>query len=205
MATTPTYSWPIPDDTDLVKDGAEAIRDLGNAIDTTVDGLGVGLVHIETQSFSAVSAVTLNTGTNYKNFKIVVSHTGATNDSNALLRLSLSGTPNTSNFYRNAVWTLTTGNVSAGLVNSGTSSFIYSTNETASTSNFAGFVFDLIDLNVATFTKIISNGSNVNSGGAVTYFTGSCLHDVSTAFNEVQLSTSAGTFSGTAYVFGYKD
>ena len=42
MAITPTYSWPLPDDTDLVKDGAEAIRDLGNAIDTTVDGLGIG-------------------------------------------------------------------------------------------------------------------------------------------------------------------
>jgi hypothetical protein len=37
MATTPNYSWPTPDDTDLVKDGAGAIRDLGDAIDTTVD------------------------------------------------------------------------------------------------------------------------------------------------------------------------
>ena len=57
MAITPNYSWPLPDDTDLVKDGAEAIRDLGNAIDTTVDGLGVGLVLIDTQTFSAVSSI----------------------------------------------------------------------------------------------------------------------------------------------------
>lgn len=36
MATTPTYSWPTPDNTDLVKDGALAMRNLGDAIDTTV-------------------------------------------------------------------------------------------------------------------------------------------------------------------------
>lgn len=36
MATTPTYGWETPDDTDLVKDGAAAIRTLGNAIDTTM-------------------------------------------------------------------------------------------------------------------------------------------------------------------------
>jgi hypothetical protein len=37
MASTPIYNWPTPDNTDLVKNGALAIRTLGNAIDTTVD------------------------------------------------------------------------------------------------------------------------------------------------------------------------
>ena len=36
MATTTNYSWTTPNDTDLVKDGASAIRTLGSAIDTTV-------------------------------------------------------------------------------------------------------------------------------------------------------------------------
>jgi hypothetical protein len=36
MATTTNYSWTTPDDTDLVKDGASAIRSLGSAIDSTV-------------------------------------------------------------------------------------------------------------------------------------------------------------------------
>lgn len=36
MATTTNYSWTTPDDTDLVKDGASAIRTLGTAIDSTV-------------------------------------------------------------------------------------------------------------------------------------------------------------------------
>ena len=39
MATTTNYSWETPDDTDLVKDGAAAIRTLGSSIDTTTKAL----------------------------------------------------------------------------------------------------------------------------------------------------------------------
>jgi len=37
MALSPYYGWEEPDDSDFVKDGALAIRDLGNDIDTTVN------------------------------------------------------------------------------------------------------------------------------------------------------------------------
>jgi hypothetical protein len=36
MATSPNYGWAEPDNTDLVKDGALAMRTLGDAIDTTM-------------------------------------------------------------------------------------------------------------------------------------------------------------------------
>jgi hypothetical protein len=39
--TTPLNGWPVPVSTDLVKDGAEAIEDLGDAIDASV---GSGLL-----------------------------------------------------------------------------------------------------------------------------------------------------------------
>jgi hypothetical protein len=39
MATTTNYGWDTPDDTDLVKDGAAAIRTLGSSIDTTTKNL----------------------------------------------------------------------------------------------------------------------------------------------------------------------
>jgi hypothetical protein len=41
MATTTNNGWETPDDTDLVKDGALAMRTLGNGIDTSV---GTGLL-----------------------------------------------------------------------------------------------------------------------------------------------------------------
>jgi hypothetical protein len=42
MATTTNYGWTTPDDTDLVKDGAAAIRTLGSSADTTVKALSPG-------------------------------------------------------------------------------------------------------------------------------------------------------------------
>ena len=39
MATTTNYGWTTPDDTDLVKDGAAAIRTLGSSVDTTTKAL----------------------------------------------------------------------------------------------------------------------------------------------------------------------
>lgn len=42
MATTTNFGWETPDDTDLVKDGASAIRTLGSAIDTSLVDLKGG-------------------------------------------------------------------------------------------------------------------------------------------------------------------
>lgn len=42
MANTPSFNWETPDDTDLVKDGAAAIRTLGNAIDSSMTDLKGG-------------------------------------------------------------------------------------------------------------------------------------------------------------------
>lgn len=44
MGTTPTYSWPYPDDTDPVANGAQDIEDLALAIETTVSGLKIAQV-----------------------------------------------------------------------------------------------------------------------------------------------------------------
>ena len=42
MATTTNFGWTTPDDTDLVKDGAAAIRTLGSAIDSSLVDLKGG-------------------------------------------------------------------------------------------------------------------------------------------------------------------
>jgi hypothetical protein len=42
MATTTNFGWETPDDTDLVKDGAAAIRTLGSSIDTSLGDLEGG-------------------------------------------------------------------------------------------------------------------------------------------------------------------
>ena len=50
MASTPNRSWPTPDDNDLVRDGAAAIRALGDAIDGSV---GIGFVYVGTRYYTS--------------------------------------------------------------------------------------------------------------------------------------------------------
>lgn len=59
MATTTNNGWETPDDTDLVKDGALAMRTLGNAIDTSV---GTGLL-AWTSWTPTLTGITLGNGT----------------------------------------------------------------------------------------------------------------------------------------------
>jgi len=57
MATTTNFSWETPDDTDLVKDGAAAIRTLGSSIDTSFVDLKGGTIG---QVLSKASATDLD-------------------------------------------------------------------------------------------------------------------------------------------------
>jgi hypothetical protein len=99
MGTTTNNGWPTPVATDLVKDGWEAIKDLGDAIDTT---LGVysaatpGFVQIgSTVTFSGVSSVSVNSvfSATYNSYIIdVFNNVSGT----GIIRLRASGTDNTS-------------------------------------------------------------------------------------------------------------
>jgi len=84
MATTTNYAWETPDDTDLVKDGASAIRTLGSSIDSTV--------------FSGLTKATINsqTGTTYT---LVLADAGKTIDLNNASSITLTVPLNSSVAY----------------------------------------------------------------------------------------------------------
>ena len=65
MANTTNYNWETPDDTDLVKDGAAAIRTLGSSIDTTTKALNPSttLGDLEYRSATANTNARLAIGT----------------------------------------------------------------------------------------------------------------------------------------------
>jgi hypothetical protein len=65
MATTTNYGWATPDNTDLVKDGALAIRTLGSSVDTTTKALNPSttLGDIEYRSATANTNTRLGIGT----------------------------------------------------------------------------------------------------------------------------------------------
>jgi hypothetical protein len=103
MAVTPNYSWPVPVATDFVKDGWEAISDLGNAIDTTVAGLGSpGLNLIQTQAISSVSSISLDDvfSADYNTYKIVlIIEAAVSSTSTILFRVRSGGTDLTTSTY----------------------------------------------------------------------------------------------------------
>ena len=57
MATTPNFSWPTPDDTDPVGDGALDMRALGNAIDDSLGAAWINYTPTFTQSVTVTKTI----------------------------------------------------------------------------------------------------------------------------------------------------
>jgi hypothetical protein len=196
MAITPTYSWPLPDDTDLVKDGAEAIRDLGNAIDATVDGLpGAGLVHIETVSFSGLSSQSLDDifSADYDSYKLIVTVTASTT-SNLTARFRVGGADNS-----------TASSYNFQYIRGGGSSAV------AAELSLNLFDVGFGETNKSTSTVIItdpflaSQTNWVHSGGRsdrVQFASG--YHNQNTSYTGISVFPNSGTFSGVISVYGFR-
>jgi hypothetical protein len=195
--TTPNYGWPVPTDTDYVKDGAAAIEALGDAIDATVFGLGSGLNLIKTQTIgTAVSSVTVTDAfsADYDAYKIIVS--GGTGANNAALNLQL-GASTTG--YNTGLWyvTFSTGTF-ATASNNNAANFKYVGG--TSTSTLAANI-DLINPFLAKHTRY-QNGTYAfnNSGG---YAVGQ--HTVETSYTAFTLIPESPTITGGLIaVYGYE-
>lgn len=55
MASSPNYGWQEPNDSDYVKNGAEAMRTLGNDIDSTTYGIDVRVTAAEASIAALIS------------------------------------------------------------------------------------------------------------------------------------------------------
>jgi hypothetical protein len=88
MANTTNYNWETPDDTDLVKDGAAAIRTLGSSVDTTTKALNPSttLGDIEYRSSTANTNTRLAIGTTGQVLSVVagVPAWATSDDANAI-------------------------------------------------------------------------------------------------------------------------
>jgi hypothetical protein len=166
MATTTNYGWDTPDDTDLVKDGALAIRDLGQDVDTSLFGItgggNLGLVHINSTSISAATQVSVNNvfTSAYQNYLVLIDvtkHTGST--INLTMRLRAGGVDNTA-----AVYDLQT-NGREGTTQFGnlTTSDVYGFSTGPRDSQT--FVGQFFSPNVSSPTKIINTGTSGNLNG----------------------------------------
>jgi len=202
MPTTTNNGWPTPADTDLVKNGADAIRDLGQAIDTT---LGVyspvtsGLVKINTTSISAVSSISLPAATfnaTYQNYHIIF-QCDTTLACTFTMRLRVGGVDNSSAVYDfhadylDTVFNNSSSNASQTSCTLGVTS--------ASGSNNFSFNMNLYNPFATKYTQgqLIGNISNRRLALTSFYF------DTATSFDAVTIIASAGTITGRVSVYGY--
>jgi len=99
MATSPIYNWPEPDNTDLVKNGALAMRTLGDAIDTTMATMTPKSTYTAKGSIAAATAASTPANlTVGSNGQVLVA------DSSATAGLRWTSTPAASNPVLNAAF-----------------------------------------------------------------------------------------------------
>jgi hypothetical protein len=196
MATTTNYGWEIPDDTDLVKDGAASIRELGQDIDTTVFGLSTGALTLvsATTIGTAVSSVNVTSAfsADYDAYKILISGGVASTGVNMTFKLGAS-TVSYSYIYMG--------------VNSGGAITV---NRTTSGSSFAltgGGDTNFIHLNLDIVNPFLANYSAISAPFATENSTGFMLlgtHKVATSYTDFTVAPSSGTLTGgKIYVYGY--
>ena len=200
MATTTNYGFEIPDDTDLVKDGALAMRDLGQDVDTqlftALGGDYPGLRLIKKQTIgSTVSSVTVTDAfsATYEAYKIIVTGGVASTATQINFRC---GTTATGYEY---------GGVAGGA--NGVVSAVGSTSTTSSTvgeidTNSLRASFDVLDPFTAKYTSILGGFAYSIFNANLRIYCG-ILKDT-TSYTSFTLLPASGTITGgTIYVYGY--
>jgi hypothetical protein len=115
MGTTPTYSWPYPESTDPVANGAQDIEDLALAVETTVSGLPGGkilqvLSTTKTDTFS--SALSAGGSADITGLAVTITPSSAT--STILLYGSVHGS-NSTGPANNVAWFFQRGSTAIGI------------------------------------------------------------------------------------------
>lgn len=204
--TTPNYGWDVPTSTDYVKDGATAIETLGDDIDASLfsitSGKNVGLVHLNTTSFTTQSTVNVDNvfTSDYKNYRMLISVNTKSTDNAINMQFRTSGTTNTTtnydtNFAQIESWkaaaTLSGGNAGA-TATSFTVGFNF-TNEPYT----AGF--DVFNPQVALKTLMSGIATGNNAGFRGFRFNGT------TQFDGISLISATGTITGEIRFYGYRN
>ena len=203
MGTTSNYSWPTPEATDLVKDGWEAIKDLGDAIDTTAAAsFAAGLVHIgTTNTGGAVSSVSIDNvfSADYVQYKIIFDLDYSTTHTGLSFRLRVGGVDNTGSNYVRQILTATSTTVSGARTTS--------TSWAATVRDIGGFDFEIFDpfATKNTLARINSGLTTTTAGDyGLTTAPELMLFKTTTSYDGFTVFPQAGTIDGKISVLGYK-
>ena len=162
-----------------------------------------GLVHIATESFSAVSAVSINScfSSAYQNYLIVIGPMTASTATRISFRMRASGTDSTAGYYYSFFGPTTWANSAvAGSVSSNGNNAITGlvANATVRASSIVEFVGPFDSLPTIFTEKSLD--TRTDSG---TVFAGGGFHNVTTSYDGFTVFPATGTITGTVRVYGY--
>jgi hypothetical protein len=172
----------------------------------TVTGAPQGLVHVATESFSAVSSVSLNGvfTSAYENYRIFISGAGTESaGTNLRIRLRSSGSDATTTSYFFGITSVT---------NTAGPTRTYGQAETSGVVGFFGnannsfAVMDIFNPTSTTRNKQITTQYGSGSSTVVLIANAGNLIDVpTTSFDGFTLFPAAGTMTGTIRIYGYRN
>lgn len=170
----------------------------GLAISAAGNVTGAGLDLITTQSFSAVSSVSINNcfSGDYDNYRVMVTATHSAGDE-MNYRMRLSGTDATGSNYDFQRLFANATTVSGDRTTNATSARIGYVDPTK-----GGYAIEVYGPHIAAQTIVRSHGA-ITLNAAYLQDVAS-RHTVATAYNGFTLLTASGTITGTVSVYGYK-
>ena len=205
MPNTTNYSFPTPADTDLVKNGADAIRDLGDAVDTAMNtALGTkkaGMVLLNTTSFSAVSSVSLpaDTFTTTYDSYLVILKCGVSQAAYMQGRLRVAGTDNTTSNYQSGWAGINLNGGAASNDTQGAAGTLWSRFGYANGAGEIWIAYTFHAPKLANRTMVNWQQSRIDA----TANSGAAIFNTTTAFDSASFIPSAGTITGSVSAYGY--
>jgi hypothetical protein len=201
MGTTPIYGFPYPDPSDLVANYPALGQQLAEDVETEISTIPRGLVHISTQSFSAVASVSFNNvfTSTYANYLLIASLTMSATTGALSVRMRASAADNTTSNYTRGNLTITSAGVVAGT--GAASQASWDIGGTSSTNS--GRVWQIINPELAEPTVLIQQG--VTRGTSYFSIYGGFSFDGSSQFDGLNLFPASGTITGSIRLYGYQN
>jgi hypothetical protein len=207
MATTTNYGWDTPDDTDLVKDGALAMRDLGQDVDTSLYTINngsnkVGMHLLNTTTFTTAASVAVDNvfTSDYDNYRILFNITAASATNVPLRWYGRTSGSDVTATYVHQIIIAESASITGGR---------YSNSEFAQTSaNYPAFTqgaMDLLSPKLANKTVWETSNFYISNVGLPYRLSYGGYFDGNNSFDGIKLFPTSGTFSGTMRIYGLRN
>ena len=209
MPNTTNYSFPTPADTDLVKNGADAIRDLGDAVDTAMNtALGTKKamgVLLSTVSFSGVSSVSLPADTftsTYQTYKILFTLSASSGAQDINFKYRASGSDLTNTYFGGFSGFGHAGAAKTWALNNAASGKVAENDTTSQRLIIVDMVLEAPQLTSSKPTTFNTVG-NTAGGGVIFGGAGGFEYNTTgTAADSCSFIASSGNFTGSVSAFG---